>query len=175
MRLFRFSTKANHNWRYRCVFRICLIVSLWEAPLPWFHAHSVLCDNDRLESRIVQHLETFHSGHELQVSHHGWHLHFATPREMDDERRAPLSGDSGDRDASLYGPRLGSLVRGPQIARIGALRLVAHGAMILGVNDCVVVPFDSANANGVTIGYRHFVDTFTASVSVCNLLCVVRC
>lgn len=58
--------------------RLCLIVCLWQGPLPWLHRH----DTNLIETtstaavNLRLHLESFHSNTEDEL---GWHFHWILP------------------------------------------------------------------------------------------------
>jgi len=54
-----------------------LVVSVWQAPVPWVHLHSLQAGASDAPA-LVEHLRTFHSASRVQLSEPlGWHLHFA--------------------------------------------------------------------------------------------------
>ena len=58
--------------------RMCLVLSLWQAPIPWFHCHDASGEgaSTKCEVDLRVHLAVWHSepDHDL-----GWHLHWILP------------------------------------------------------------------------------------------------
>jgi len=54
------------------VFRLLLVISLWQGPFPWMHRHTIE-DPD-----LAPHLARFHD-RDLTASDLGWHWHFSYP------------------------------------------------------------------------------------------------
>ena len=67
----------------RFVLRACLIVSLWQAPVPWIHSHETdSSQGTGLASTgdLVQHLALFHPATKIDSADElGWHLHWILP------------------------------------------------------------------------------------------------
>jgi hypothetical protein len=63
---------------------LCLMVSLWPAPVPWVHSHDVHAS----EPRLASHLTEYHA-HDGADSHEGWHLHFAYLWRLADDPQSP--------------------------------------------------------------------------------------
>src|SRR5690606_12773720 len=62
--------------------RLMLLVSVWQAPIPWIHAHAT-DDSARLDQRLAYHLEQFHPNLRADgMAEAGWHLHFGLPFEL---------------------------------------------------------------------------------------------
>ena len=63
--------------------RLCLIVSLWQAPIPWVHCHDAnVCVSQSLSeaTNLSNHLANFHSSGIATVeSEIGWHWHWILP------------------------------------------------------------------------------------------------
>ena len=68
------------------VVRLCLIVSLWQAPIPWVHCHGT--DLRGIQSVVTaaelsHHLVAFHANSELGLvrvdNELGWHFHWILP------------------------------------------------------------------------------------------------
>lgn len=83
----------------RCL-RLALVLSVWQAPIPWVHAHSLEAGVGAAPG-LARHLRDFHSG---TVATHavspGWHLHFGLLGDLmggeDDgpARRTPLASSA---------------------------------------------------------------------------------
>lgn len=54
--------------------RTCLLLSLWNLPLPWIHQHELHPEKAAVNYWLSSHLDQYHAGAESQEW--GWHLHF---------------------------------------------------------------------------------------------------
>ena len=73
---------------------LCLLVSLWRAPVPWVHSHDSIDRRTAATRFWAEHLDHFHThrfhtdpnhfGSETTEAH-GWHLHFVLPWELADK------------------------------------------------------------------------------------------
>ena len=83
--------------------RLCLIVSLWQAPVPLIHSHGSDIDEALSPSAAVAHLNEQHSG--VRVNSHvdfGWHVHFVLLADpVADE---PYDEDGQPDRAPFYDP-----------------------------------------------------------------------
>ena len=65
------------------VARLGLILSLWQAPVPWLHNHGTNIteiSSPLLASEFCEHLLLFHGGNELNSDEEfGWHCHWILP------------------------------------------------------------------------------------------------
>ncbi|WP_010584357.1 hypothetical protein [Schlesneria paludicola] len=65
------------------VLRACLIVSLWQAPVPWIHSHGtepVTVARVSATQDLVHHLALFHPAVNAEAAKElGWHLHWILP------------------------------------------------------------------------------------------------
>lgn len=65
------------------VLRACLIVSLWQAPVPWIHTHGtdlIGAARAGIAQDLVHHLALFHpSINPDSAQNLGWHLHWVLP------------------------------------------------------------------------------------------------
>ena len=63
------------HWTARIVIRACLLLSLWNVPLPWLHKHCSYGAAEKVVGNTLPaHLQQFHA--DKEVSEEGWHLHF---------------------------------------------------------------------------------------------------
>jgi|GEM_PF-3505415 hypothetical protein len=73
------------QWRWACLFttRLCLIVSLWQAPIPWWHCHGTnLAQLTSIASalELSAHLSAFHPAIDSNSDQDlGWHFHWILP------------------------------------------------------------------------------------------------
>lgn len=73
--------------------RLCLIVSLWQGPVPMFHSHGTDVGEVTSSAAEIEHLSEYHP--EVPVNSHvdfGWHVHFvllASPNAEEPEDGQP--------------------------------------------------------------------------------------
>lgn len=69
--------ESRLHWTTRCLIRVCLLLSLWNLPFPWFHNHdlnSVVANNS---DWLPSHLDQYHTALvPTEALESGWHLHF---------------------------------------------------------------------------------------------------
>jgi hypothetical protein len=79
----------------RLVAQFCLIVSMWQAPIPFVHCHG--SDVSQLPAPVTtmefgQHLSVFHAGwNESPWRDFGWHCHWILPFSGQDADEPPSS------------------------------------------------------------------------------------
>lgn len=89
-RFIRGMNQMNTAGRFRRMHCICsllarvgLILSLWQAPIPWLHSHGTDLEpssSARLISELRDHLDTFHRPFEINSEEDfGWHCHWIIP------------------------------------------------------------------------------------------------
>lgn len=64
---------------FSVVGRLCLVVSLWQGPLPWLHCHGTKLteiSSAVTASNLRLHLASFHRNEEEEL---GWHFHWVLP------------------------------------------------------------------------------------------------
>lgn len=67
---------AKLHWTARCLIRVCLLLSLWNLPLPWLHHHELNEAAADGSSWLLTHIDEFHTEVDEEDGEHGWHLHF---------------------------------------------------------------------------------------------------
>ena len=116
--------------------RLCLIVSLWQGPIPWLHCH----DEDVTEmsspvsaSNLRLHLASFHGNSQDKL---GWHCHWILPcwNHCSDE-------NCQQEQSSRESVSLGTIASQPGVSNslqgLGMAALVwDHFSHQIGVNDC---------------------------------------
>lgn len=83
--------------------RLCLIASLWHAPVPMMHSHGSDIDESQAATATVEHLTEYHAG--VPVDSHvefGWHVHFVLL--ADPEADEPCDEDGQPDRAPFYDP-----------------------------------------------------------------------
>jgi len=60
--------------RRRVSIALCMLLALWQGPLPWLHYHVEPVSVAALAA-AQQHVKGFHNGREVSCT--GWHIHFA--------------------------------------------------------------------------------------------------
>jgi hypothetical protein len=154
------------------VLRISLILSLWDAPLPWIHAHPALATDDGL----VSHLTRYHLAADETRSKSDWHLHFLVPWFEIAETETPWSdGDSDQENRVIGGRGRNSLARGRQDRQLGRIRLFSGGGAFFTVHraDCFHTGFSPNRC--LTRPGHCFLGTYAGAVSLDALLCIALC
>ena len=92
----------------RIIVRLCVIVCLWQGPVPWLHYHEselVELPTHPSPSSIVklrQHMATFHDRVALDHDHEfGWHFHWILPGWSDGFHERPQDGEPANGFANL--------------------------------------------------------------------------
>ncbi|WP_437201215.1 hypothetical protein [Planctomicrobium sp. SH664] len=151
------------------VFRVLMLLPLWQAPLPWVHAHSDLTDFRSGNVWLRSHLQAFHAPRSVEAPSGGhWHFHLLLPWMIggEGETEVPLNPDADcfpvfDRDAESY-------------AGTGLLQELKATTprFFLGDPNAVsplLVPAVSS------LQPRWFLEAFASSLSLPERLCVSRC
>ena len=83
--------------------RMCLIVSLWHAPVPMIHSHGSDIDESPIAAAAVEHLTEYHAS--VPVNSHvdfGWHVHLVLL--TDPVANEPCDEDGQSDRAPFYDP-----------------------------------------------------------------------
>lgn len=80
------------------VWRLCLLASLWRAPVPWVHSHEEMPVAMASVGFWVEHFDHFHPVGSRPPC--GWHLHYVWPWQLADESGGS-DGNSGQIPDSL--------------------------------------------------------------------------
>ena len=92
----RFSTRALNHAAPRLL-RVLMLVSLWNAPLPWVNVHGTLAVDSTAARHLSQHFARFHAGADpFEREAAGWHVHFVLPWTISDEGPCPADGRHHD-------------------------------------------------------------------------------
>lgn len=156
------------RWRRLKSLRWLLVLSLWQGPVPVWHAHDTLADA-AAESTVwlASHLERHHASIDPFASiTFGWHVHFEVPDSEGEPSESPGPG-----------------VRLPAVVAVGdaaladtGLRVIWHGGLV-SVNDSVARQ-KTPGAQG-TPGLRRydggFFSSYAATLSLPLRLGVARC
>lgn len=83
--------KPMHSARFSRLVRCLLVISAWQAPLPFWHSHGTLADTPPdMPVWLASHLRAAHKTVDPQATVAlGWHLHFALPAANDSSPDAP--------------------------------------------------------------------------------------
>ena len=163
-----FSSRAA-GW----LMRVAMIVSLWNAPLPWLNIHGTLAGVEGDAACLAQHLVRFHAAADLLAeAGFGWHVHFVLPwNGLGDgpcpAGELPRHETPGD-DAA---PAVGAAEWSSVAARLGP---PCGGGVVNLCDPFGDVPplwHDRRPCSGPLTA--HFLQS--GSVSLCALLCVARC
>ena len=83
--------------------RLCLMASLWRAPVPMIHTHDSDIDQPSVVQFVREHLAKFHS--DVPVNSHvdfGWHIHFVFLNGTSTDE--PFDRDGGPDHSPVYDP-----------------------------------------------------------------------
>lgn len=96
------------------VARIGLILSLWQAPVPWLHCHGtdlVAGISSQTAGELMTHLDSFHRPYEINSDEEfGWHCHWIIPswfhdsNETPDEHQSPSDSAGFDSVIPMMAP-----------------------------------------------------------------------
>lgn len=158
----------SNRGAWRNLLRLLMILSMWQAPVPFLHCHSLRAEDAGGDVVMRQHLVRFHRE---ALSHPGfglgWHVHFELPAEFfgcqdDDDSPARSRGDSARVErAAVAETRLEvSSPASPEIERL-------------------LPGLDSGDLRAVRGEARpsvdNFLTTFMDSTTINLLVCVARC
>lgn len=146
--------------------RMCLIASLWHAPVPLIHSHSSDIEESTSPPVPVEHLTEYHSG--VPVNSHvdfGWHVHFVLPAD-------PIAEESCDEG--------GRPVRVPADDLFIACQVDFGSSVVLSFEweslHSVYAPrVVCAEPVPLALTRPQFLATYLDSVSLRTLLRVARC
>lgn len=135
------SSRIRNAWMIAS--RLCMIISLWQAPIPWFHCHGT--NVSQLTSiasalELSSHLAVYHFSIGSDEDHDlGWHFHWVLPcwshvvKETSDT--IPPAESVVAFDQATISPTV-STIHGGQIASVGSVvalprfsKLVNHGTL----------------------------------------------
>lgn len=151
-----------------------LLLSLWNAPIPWVHFHGTLGEARCGASSLSRHLARFHAAvRPLDEAGFGWHVHYILPWCVSDDGPHPAQGGPDDFRDVAVGPGLG----------LPAFDVAPHGMTwltALTADDHSPATADAAALRAAAEILRppvpptaHFLQA--GSVALRDLLCVARC
>lgn len=105
-------SEAQMHWAVRVMIRTCLLLSLWNLPLPWLHLHELHPEEEVSSHWLSTHLDEYHA--DLESQERGWHLHFIY---LGGERsNDPLQKRLPSQHYFIMGESTGSLPTGSSVA-----------------------------------------------------------
>ena len=146
--------------------RLCLMASLWHAPVPMIHSHGSDIDESPGASAAVEHLTEYHSG--VPVNSHadfGWHIHLVLLADpVADE---PCDEDGQPDRAPYYAPFVASQAEASPMLALSVEwpAPTCWSAQGTDRSALVVAPASSS----------QFLGTYLESVPLRTLLRVARC
>lgn len=155
---------------------LLLALSLWHAPVPWFHAHDLLGPDVDHIAQLHRHVDAFHAS-EIAAgeSHLELHAHLILPWERDadpDDPGSPHVPGSDDFDVALLTVDTASTLSAKVVGR--ALDLltssVSQREFALADDGLVWEASLRASSHGT-----HFFETYGSSVSIGDLVSVRLC
>ena len=148
--------------------RLCLIVSLWQAPVPMFHSHGSDVGEAASSAAEIEHLSEQHS--EVPVNSHvdfGWHVHFVLLASPHVEE--PYDQDGQPDRAPFYDPFVSCQAETHSMASL----FIEWQAP-----PCWISPVPRVTRPASVISPTtpsQFLGTYLDAVSLRTLLCVSRC
>lgn len=148
-----------------------MMLSLWNAPLPWVNVHGSLAALPKGSEALSRHLAVFHAdANSIEGTAPKWHVHFVLPWSLSDEGPCPADGRHHDSHELSVSPAPAGratdsdlLVDGGAIVPpVGAAAEFAHRPM---------ETLADLRAAGPQTG--HFLQS--GSVSLRTLICVATC
>ncbi len=146
--------------------RLCLMASLWHAPVPLIHSHGSDIDESPSPSAAVEHLTECHSG--VPVNSHvdfGWHVHFVLL--IDPVADEPCDEDGQPDRAPFYDP----FVAAQPAAGLTLANSPEWPALSSWCPPRVGRPVPAV----APVSLSQFLGTYLDAVPLRTLLCVARC
>jgi hypothetical protein len=150
--------------------RLLLALLMWQAPLPWCHAHSIEAEGLPADAWLLNHVREHHAAQSRElVQPVGWHWHYIMPWHVPGEE--PLSEDGSSQ------PGLPNLLISDCGVGTRVDLLSIHRAMHVFTMAGLPLP---SNADLVScVPYVgcvwHFFESFAPSLSVPQRFCIARC
>lgn len=169
----RRTSSARPHIRGRGALRFCLLLLLWQAPLPWWHSHAAMRLSENGRQCLAEHLRRFHAGADAsnlataEAAATCLHLHFLLPGSL------PAGEDSeGPSAPHRHGPP--SYDRAPESTH-ELSRLMAAGRLTPADLARPVPPIFSVGLSGIPPLPTQFLEHFSAARSLPERLGVSRC
>ena len=146
--------------------RLCLIASLWHAPVPMIHAHGSDLDESPNSPAAVEHLAEYHSN--VPANSHvdfGWHIHFVLL--VDPVADEPCDEDGQPDRAPFYDPFVASQTEAG-VTVVLSVEWPAPTCWCMQRVDRPVLVVARASPS-------QFLSTYLDAVSLRTLLRVARC
>lgn len=156
------------RWRRLTSLRWLLVLSLWQGPIPVWHAHDTLADTAAESvAWLANHLERHHASIDPFASvAFGWHIHFEVPESDGEPSETP--------GLSVRLPAV-MAVSDATLAETG-LRVIWHGGLV-SVDDSAVAQkaTGSLGMSGLRRFDGGFFSSYAAALSLPLRLGVARC
>ncbi len=148
----------------RIVTLLCVFVSLWRGPVPWFHLHPVSRTGVCSET-LHRHLNAWHA--DSATEDNQWHLHLAMLSDIIHGDGCPVPADGREEPTAAVSF---ALPDGSCCQEIGLMK-AASALSAAAVLSSVVRASDSENLRFGAIGSS----CCTAGRERLSVLCVLRC
>lgn len=165
--------------------RLLLMLTLWNAPIPWVHVHGMPESADGYNRLLVEHLQVFHPGvNPATESQSGWHLHWILPWSVADGGPCPANPVPDRTPTDVDGPAETRPVHSPRFTAPSSLEdsleeLVRPARTSLAEFSGRIGDYDLRKASGAAgeraVACAHFFQTFPASVTLTALIGVALC
>lgn len=152
------------------ILRLCLMVSLWHAPVPWLHFHEADGADGPAQIQLLKHLDVFHRDNPMDGRELGWHIHFALPWQVANGGQRPLTdedpGSPHRQTLCEYAPATSSPTTDLSAA-------FCHGLVVqlADIDRVEAVLLATARPERVSV----FLDTYRQSAALRDLIQVARC
>lgn len=158
--------ESQLHWTARIMIRACLLLSLWNLPLPWIHNHSSYNAAETAIGSLPVHLEQFHQG--KQAPQEGWHLHFVYLGA--EHSSDPLKQKFPPQHYFIMGESSSSLPAGHSLYSGSPEQFLALTASGNSTSQLRIMLPGSPNQNNDSPGLPHFLNG-----SIRDLTSVSRC
>lgn len=150
---------------FRAMAYFSVLLSLWQAPLPWLHCHSSGHDDQATQ---LTHIAAYHSGIEQQRT---WHLHFAPLSDIVLGGGCPVPTDEESRDRESLQTIVFALE-----SSADSSRLLPAGSWLNGIRSFALADTAATlHSPGISFRDRHPLNRFASSGGLLPLLCICRC
>lgn len=150
---------------FRTMAYCSVMLSLWQAPLPWLHCHSA-GGADQVTQQT--HVAAYHPGREQQRA---WHLHFALLSDIVRGGGCPVPPDDNGRDRESQQ----TIALASELSA-GSPRLLQSASWLSSILPAAPADVAATSALAdVRFFDRHPLNRFALSGDLLPLLCVSRC
>jgi hypothetical protein len=149
-----------------------MLLSVWHAPIPWFHVHAVAGPAVEHNLQLQRHLGEFHPGLASEVAENavGWHVHLILPWQSQHKGDCDSQESHPDGSDCIAGLKFGSAFSPSQSSlSLNQLLCASTWPTLIPPADLQAVQSaaDRKPALGAPTG---FFASFGASIAICDLI-----